>query len=83
MPRTSLSNALDQLAELRRHAVADRVRNIEGRRPGFHHRIEHLVQEFVIGAGGVLGRKLHVRAQRLRQADRIARLLQALLRAKS
>ncbi len=33
----------------------------------------------MVGAGGVLGRKLHVGAERLGQADRIARLLQALL----
>ena len=40
---------------------------------------KYLIQEFVVGAGGVLGRKLHVRAQRFGQAHRIARLLQALL----
>ena len=79
----ALSNALDQLAKLRRHAVADRVRDIQGRGAGFDHRIEHLVQEFVVGAGGVLGRKFHVGAQRFGQADRIARLLQALLRVRS
>src|SRR5580658_10810834 len=47
------ADGCDQLAELGRNGVADGVRNIERSRAGFDDRIEHLTEEFRIGARGV------------------------------
>ena len=70
---------LDQLAELLRHRVADRVRDVDGGRALLDHRLQHAAEEVEVGARAVLGRELDVRAGVLREAHRELRLLEHLL----
>jgi hypothetical protein len=51
----------DQLGELVGQHVADRVRHVDGGRPGRDGRPVDLLEEGRVRAGGVLGRELHVR----------------------
>src|SRR5262245_24130284 len=66
-------------AQIRRHGVTDRVRNIQRGRASFNYCIQHFAKKIEVGTRSVLRRKLNVRTQRLRQLDGSPRLLQALL----
>jgi len=55
-----LTDAFNQLAEFLGHAVADRVRDVDGFGPGPDGCFKNLVEKFGIGAGGVHGGELHI-----------------------
>ena len=79
--RHILSDAADQPAELARQGVARRIRDVQRGRAGLDRHLEHLVEEFGIGAARVLGRELDVGAQAAGVRHRLAGALQALLAA--
>src|SRR6185503_624981 len=68
-----------ELAELLRHRVADRVRDVDPRRALADRDLEHAAEEIRLRAARVLGRELDVRAGVLRVADRELGLLDHLL----
>jgi hypothetical protein len=63
-----LPQATDELAELLRHGIADRIGDIDGGGAFLDYRLEHAAEEIGIGAAAVLGRKLDVLAGVARKA---------------
>ena len=59
--------------------VADRVRQVDGRRAHLDHRFDDAAEEVEVAARRVLGRELHVVRVLPRVADRVDRRLEALL----
>src|SRR4051812_10638497 len=78
--RYTLAQLADELAELLRHGVADRVRNVDGSGALLDHRFQHAAKEIDLRAAAVLRRELDVRAMLAREAYRELRLLVHLLR---
>ncbi len=70
-------------AVLRGHGVADGVRNIERGGAGIDGRLQHFAEEVGVGAGGVLGRKFHVIAERTGVGHAVADVAQSVLRGTS
>ena len=60
----TLAQLADELAELLRHGVADRVRNVDGSGALLDHRFQHAAKEVRIRARRIFRRKLHIVAER-------------------
>src|SRR6266536_2520099 len=61
------------------HRIAHRVRNVQRGSAAVGGHLQHLAEEIRLRAGGVLGRKLNILAQRTRVGDIIAHIAQAVL----
>ncbi len=72
-------DAGEEVADLVRRGVADRVRQVHRGRAGVDDRLDHPAQEVEVAARGVLGRELHVGRVAPGEAHRFDRRLQALL----
>ena len=64
-----LAQVAKQLRELIRYGVADGIRNIHRGGPGGDRHLDHLSEELQLGARGVFGGELHVRAQLARPGN--------------
>jgi hypothetical protein len=69
----------DRLPHVRRNGVADGIRDVDRRGAGLDRRFDHLAQEVVFGARGVLGRELDVVAVARRAPHAFDRPLDDLL----
>ena len=65
-----LAQVAEQLRELIRHGVADRIGNVDRGGAGVDRRLHHLREELELGARGVLGGELHVLARARARASR-------------
>src|SRR5205085_1758024 len=70
---------LDELAELLRYRIPDRVGDVDGGRALLDHRLEHAAEKVEVGTAAILGRELDVGAGVLGESNREARLFQHLL----
>src|SRR5207302_2434521 len=73
-----LAQVAEQLGELIRYGVADRVGYVDRARSGLDRRLDYLRQELELRARGVLGRELDVRAQLASHAHGVHRRAQNL-----
>ena len=78
-PLHPLPDGRDQLSELRRYGVANRVRNVQRGSSRFDDGIEHATQKIRVGTRSVFRRELYVIAKRLGEANRVPRLLHTLI----
>ena len=58
--RHPLTQGADQVAELVRDVVTDRIRDVQGARPGVDHGLEHPAQEIDLRTARILRREFHV-----------------------
>src|SRR5208282_447389 len=74
-----LAQRADEGAVFFRHAVPDRIGNVNSGSASRDDCFDHLAEKRDIGTGGVFGREFNVGAERLGVPNRFLRLLQALL----
>src|ERR1051326_1335673 len=75
----SLPDCTDYRRELVRDGVADRVRDVDGRRAGIDGGLHELAEKIKIGAGGVFRRELYVMAERFGVSHSAVYLFQRLI----
>ena len=71
--RHAADHAGEEVADLVRRRVADRVRQIDRRRTGLNHTFDDAPEELRIAPGRIFGRELHVISERPRQGHRLHR----------